>query len=355
MKTVLFYLLLLLLLVSSFAVIAEESATDEAIGENAADSETVAETDDDESSVSSEDVEDEIEAEIETDEELAQGAELTAEEETEVQAIDDTIGTGQYARNLQLKFKLRIVGIASEEVIAYLEENGKDTSELSAIKDQIIALIADIKEQELTGQEFADAVVKIRRLTQEFRDKAHALLTEEELAKVRERVRQAVDEKKDALKEMRQEKKVRAYHNLKAAREKLKDIKQRLSEKGITAADAQGLITAVERIRVQAASDEITKEKAKELRAEFRAKAKERLKVKAAGNTLAIEKRIEAREDKIKERVEQRIEAGNARIKDRVEERIEVRKGTDDSSVENEANSEDEESSEDVSATEVAS
>src|SRR3989338_85466 len=211
---------LCIIMIASFAVSAEELA-------DSVEVEAIAYEDEPSGDEIILEIENEIESDVELEEELG----ITTEDKAEIEVAAKGVGIGQFTRNLQLRFKIRHAAITAETIISYLEEKGKDTSELKAILSDINSAFDTIKAAELSKEAFKEQLAKIHELTLKFRETARALIPAEEREALKERISKYLEENKQRLEELREkELRLRELYNKKQFIERLKNVRDHAKE-----------------------------------------------------------------------------------------------------------------------------
>ncbi len=110
---------------------------------------------------------------------------------------------GAQVRFMQLDRSLSNNKIAGEKVLSYIEENYPEANdtELVALREQINDLLDQAKEISVTNQTKDEVIAQFQalketatNLTAQFREQAHALLSDDDLSALREEIRASVKE-----------------------------------------------------------------------------------------------------------------------------------------------------------------
>lgn len=156
---------------------------------------------------------------------LAIGMPLSLAEETTTEDVVDATtieevkvmhnGQGAEVRLLQLEKRITRNILVGQEVIAAVEETGNDTSELEAIVSEMELLKKEVQEADPTAEDAAKIYVDLKAdaidLSQQFREKATALIGEQERTRLREKAKDMDNEDIKGLEEKIRNK-IRAYN-----------------------------------------------------------------------------------------------------------------------------------------------
>ena len=154
----------------------------------------LAEEDNEGSEASAEETEAEDGAESEQENESGETGEADNDEETETQIELMNKGIGAEVRLLQLEKVITRNILKAEEVISAVTKKGGDASELEALKAELEAVKEEVQaldpEAEDAVQNFVDLKSDAIDLSKQFRDKAKELLSKEDAAALRIRLKE---------------------------------------------------------------------------------------------------------------------------------------------------------------------
>jgi len=179
------------LLVAPHAIATDDPSTD-SVHATAVDADDSTDTNDNAAdTVDANDATDDSDENIATDDAEV----LTSDDEREVKAMHSRWGARM--RLLQLQRKIQWNVFTGEKIIDYIQENheGKDVSDLKSILDDMGSLIDDLKKintesesKEDMVKHFVETKKEARQLAKDFRDNLREILSEDEIATMKEKI-----------------------------------------------------------------------------------------------------------------------------------------------------------------------
>lgn len=222
------------------------------------------------------------------------------DESTRAQVETMNNAPGAKLRMLQLQYDIERKAMHMEQVISYLDEQGKETTELKGILEELNLLADETKTIQNTDANVIEKFVQIKKdatdLISEFRTKAGALITAEDKQAIRDRFN---DEGLEQLKE--QVKEQRRLINAEKTRAALGAIE--VEDEGFVNQVREGTLT-----------EEQVKERLREHYAEAQDEQKLRLREE-------LQNRLEQEKEQVQARVQEYIQNKAESIQQRIQER----------------------------------
>lgn len=239
---------------------------------------------------------------------LAEGDIVDAGTQTEVEAIHSNVGANM--RLLQLRYEIERRLVNMDRVVNYLDDNGKDTSELKGVIEELKLLDEELKSYVVGNLDDAiDKFISVKKdaisLIADFKVKAGVLLSEEDKTSLKSSLGNSEDEELNQLKEQFQQQK-REYNA-----ERVRNLLQVMGveDEALVQQVRNGEVT-VAQARQKLKENYDNSDRAK--REQFKTQLKEEIKTRVQSVRASVEdygknvvantaSRIQARADKLKE------------------------------------------------------